>query len=678
MGKEVRWEGLVKSIDLSKEPPSVVMDMPGSLPADANGVTVNKATDLIVFVLNPEASEIASWKDVTKGQTVRFRARTAGGITNSVVSFSAIPGHKMLMINTAGGQLLNASANDAAAQTGGNTATPEPPVVGKPRDSVVVAPTAPAQPSDGGVKSWRESWPAFLAELNGAPGVAPVPAAAFTERYGGQPVKWDVPVGLVLAGRGDSIHTVFMQPDGRVRAQVTLAGEGAKAYVSVAATVPAGTRDRWTQLRPGSTVRLRATLDPLVYVMTRAGFQLNLRNIEMVEVLAEPTYPAPRAVAPVAPAPVAAAIDTSLRGPPLIARQMVQAFNATHVLSPIAALSFSVGSAEGAAINDGGTRLWNAGLAITGDRISNQSGAQVLLAYGAWLRSRRPMTAQKVAMYESRFHKIDKATIDAWQVAEAKSGTPGNSRMLTLAAIAFQDFLFQGEEWKEGNPARALHRLGSLSRDAVERWKALAKGDSNEEAPFAAWSLIAVDTLFSADEFQTDVFNTTLPFLRPLNASGRLTFSRTPPVPDRPIEELIIAADSSDRAIKGRAISALARSKDPRALNALVQLMQNADQDTRNVLIPLVCRGEATDPRAIGPMIEVLKSRSMLGYARSCLLTTNDRRAVGPMLDDIGPPDAEVFQAAAEWLKKMTGKEFATVKEWHDWWRVNEAQFNKR
>lgn len=106
LDKEVRWAGVVRSIDLQTQPPSVVMDMPGTSLVDRNGVGLGKSGDLFVFVLNPVVPDIPGWKAVAKGQRVRFRAKTAGGITGSVVGFSAIPGHKMIMVNTEGGEFL--------------------------------------------------------------------------------------------------------------------------------------------------------------------------------------------------------------------------------------------------------------------------------------------------------------------------------------------------------------------------------------------------------------------------------------------------------------------------------------------------------------------------------------------------------------------------------------------
>jgi hypothetical protein len=366
--------------------------------------------------------------------------------------------------------------------------------------------------------------------------------------------------------------------------------------------------------------------------------------------------------------------DTSASG--RIAQQMVRVYVDNRPLHPLVALSLSVDGAEKVAMDDAQKRLWNAGLAITGDRLSGEAAVQVTMAYVAWLRSRRPMTAEKGAMYVARFQKIDKATIDAWHAAEANSGTRGNSRMLTIAAIAFHDFLFEGGDWKDGNPARALRRLGSLSRDAVDRWKAAVKGGSSEETPFAAYSLIAVDPLFSGDEFQPAMFNSAVALVRA--PSPARPDAPTPRLPDAPFEELLVAAASPDRATKIQAISALGRSADPRAASALFELLQKPDSGTQRLVIPMFCKGGDTEPRAIDAMIEFMKANRVPGSARSCLLMTSDKRAVGPIIDDLTPPDARVFPAAARWLKAMTGQEFATVKEWQDWWRSNKEQFNKR
>lgn len=199
-----------------------------------------------------------------------------------------------------------------------------------------------------------------------------------------------------------------------------------------------------------------------------------------------------------------------------IAQEMMRAVKDNSPMSPLMALAATVEGDEKKIIENGQSKLLDAAMATTGEKLSGQSGAQILITYMAWLRSRRPVTAEKVAIYEARLKMIDKATIDAWQAAEAQSGTAGNSRMLTLAAIAFHDFLFQGGRWKEGNPARALTRLGSLSRDAVTRWKSTVKGGSYEESPFAARALIAVDGLFLNDKLQVDKFDAALPAARKL------------------------------------------------------------------------------------------------------------------------------------------------------------------
>jgi hypothetical protein len=106
LDKEVRWEGSVGSIDLGKTPPIITMTMPGPTLTDRNGEGIDMKRDLFVFGLHPTPADVVGWKDIAKGDRVRFQAKTSGGLTGSVVGFSAIPGTKMLMVNVDGGTLL--------------------------------------------------------------------------------------------------------------------------------------------------------------------------------------------------------------------------------------------------------------------------------------------------------------------------------------------------------------------------------------------------------------------------------------------------------------------------------------------------------------------------------------------------------------------------------------------
>jgi hypothetical protein len=94
-----------------------------------------------------------------------------------------------------------------------------------------------------------------------------------------------------------------------------------------------------------------------------------------------------------------------------------------------------------------------------------------------------------------------------------KSDESSNSPSLILAGIAFHDFLFEGGQWKNGNPDRAITRLGTLTSDAVSRWKAAV--GSKDEA-YGAWSLLAVDSLFVNDTFQQSVFDAAFPIAQKL------------------------------------------------------------------------------------------------------------------------------------------------------------------
>ena len=139
--------------------------------------------------------------------------------------------------------------------------------------------------------------------------------------------------------------------------------------------------------------------------------------------------------------------------------------------------------------------------------------AELLRNRMAWLQlfarfcSRRPLGPAKVADYLARFRAISKANVEAWQAAQKLSAEPGNSMSMALAAIAFHDFLFDGGAWKTGNPDRALARLSSLTKGAVDQLNN-AVGSEYENG---AWALLAVDGLFINDKFQPQVFRSALP-----------------------------------------------------------------------------------------------------------------------------------------------------------------------
>lgn len=190
---------------------------------------------------------------------------------------------------------------------------------------------------------------------------------------------------------------------------------------------------------------------------------------------------------------------------------MVKVLKDNRGLGERDALRTTLQGEEETAINGAVSKAVNTGLATTGESLDNLGRFQLHMAFRGWFLARRPLRPEVLANYASRLGKIDKTTIDAWRAAESKSAEVGNSPTLTLAAIAFQDFLFDGGEWRKGNPQRALARLGSLTKDAESRWKDAAKGGT-----YAAWALLAVDDLFVNDIFQPLVFDAALPIAQKL------------------------------------------------------------------------------------------------------------------------------------------------------------------
>ena len=204
--------------------------------------------------------------------------------------------------------------------------------------------------------------------------------------------------------------------------------------------------------------------------------------------------------------------------PDRIAQAMVKALKDTPGgLGQLPALLITLESEEEAAFKGADRKALDVAMATTGESLSGLPMFQAAIDVRGWFMSRRPLTADVVGKYVSRYGKVDKATVEKWRTVQAKSGPIGNSPTLTLSAIVFQDFLWDAGEWKKGNPERALARLGSLSTDAVSRWGTIAKSNGSEV--YGAWTLLAVDALFVNESFQQALFDTALPLTAKLLVS---------------------------------------------------------------------------------------------------------------------------------------------------------------
>jgi hypothetical protein len=209
--------------------------------------------------------------------------------------------------------------------------------------------------------------------------------------------------------------------------------------------------------------------------------------------------------------------------PNKVAQAMVKALKDNQRMNPYAALTGrydSLSNDEKIAIGEKDkwqTGTWQAidsALAITGENFSaNDKFLQLLSPFKGSFLSRRPLTQKKVADYMSRFRTVGKITLDKWKTAQYNGDDSPTTPCLMLLAIVFSDFLFEGDQWKGGTPDRFLKRLGSLSKDAVSKWK-LAVG--NDDKAFGAYALLPVDGLFVNDNFQQSAFDAAFPIAQKL------------------------------------------------------------------------------------------------------------------------------------------------------------------
>lgn len=112
VGKEVVWQGVVSR---TAEQPSgqlfICLNMDGPKPLDAAGQGGGPGFSL-AFCLIPTEAQRAAWRNVTSGQTVRFRTKTAEGY-GGLIGFSSAGDTPFAMVNTEGAELLHVSNSPA-------------------------------------------------------------------------------------------------------------------------------------------------------------------------------------------------------------------------------------------------------------------------------------------------------------------------------------------------------------------------------------------------------------------------------------------------------------------------------------------------------------------------------------------------------------------------------------
>jgi hypothetical protein len=193
-------------------------------------------------------------------------------------------------------------------------------------------------------------------------------------------------------------------------------------------------------------------------------------------------------------------------GPQTIAAKMAAAVSRASAgvsggMNPLVALAMP-------GVNDPGPSAVRQALreaaAVTGESFTGREAFDLELVLIQWLTGR-----QNISDYPPRAKRVTKALLTDWQTTQTALNARQTQLTLVLLGIVFQDDLWEGSEWKVGNPARALARLKGLPLDAVTKWATSANIPQFGFA--AANSLIGVDELFIDGIFQTSLFDSALP-----------------------------------------------------------------------------------------------------------------------------------------------------------------------
>ncbi len=136
------------------------------------------------------------------------------------------------------------------------------------------------------------------------------------------------------------------------------------------------------------------------------------------------------------------------------------------------------------------------------------------------------------------------------------------------------------------------------------------------------------------------------------------------------VEPLISALDAENVRVKWDVIKALGKLKDPRALDPLVDILNQRHGDPILQELALESIGELNDKRAISSIIGILNNKyvsaSLQELAVKILGNFRDDRAVESIITAMKSP--QIKDEAALALSKITGKDFGEdVTKWHTW-----------
>ncbi|HTL70974.1 MAG TPA: HEAT repeat domain-containing protein [Candidatus Eisenbacteria bacterium] len=124
------------------------------------------------------------------------------------------------------------------------------------------------------------------------------------------------------------------------------------------------------------------------------------------------------------------------------------------------------------------------------------------------------------------------------------------------------------------------------------------------------------------------------------------------------IDDLARNCESPDFSLSNDAFHRLGKSKDSRAVDALIRVMQgSAEANKRQSAMEALCDFEGPkDPRAVEPIIRALRGDSdhmVRAAAARALGELKDPRAVAPLLESLGNPDEYIRERAANALGSL-------------------------
>lgn len=214
----------------------------------------------------------------------------------------------------------------------------------------------------------------------------------------------------------------------------------------------------------------------------------------------------------IAPLAVPAGRAAENPNPKTVAQEMATALRRNAASHPFAALLITLEKPEAEFLGVFFKKMMTA----ASEDVKGMPAAQLHFALRGYYVPKRPVSDAQRADYLARLDRMDKGVIIAFNPA---TSTNTGVDSLLAGALAFHDFLFEGPQWKQGNPGAALARWKTIPAEARSAWEQAAKDASTGDPSMAPWSLLAVDSLFQGDAFQLKLFQEALPLARELLGS---------------------------------------------------------------------------------------------------------------------------------------------------------------